>query len=508
MSPLKNDEHRELKEKTIAGIHWRFLTTTLQAVLTFSVGVLLARLLPPKDFGLLGMAVIFTGLADLFATVGMGPALIQREELDENTIGIAFLISIISSLLLTAFFFFTAPLIAGFFHEPQVTNILRALSLLFIVNGFSAISRALLARELRFKLLFHQEIASFVLGYGLLAVILALAGFGVWSLVGGTFLRTLLSCVILLYFSPIPRKFRRDRTSLLDILKFGSGVSLNDVLWYLSSNIDYLFISRYLSPTALGLYSRAADITRQPQDRFSNVLSSVLFPAYSRMQENRELMGRIYLKGVDIVSIVTFPLLAGIAVSSEYFVLGIYGENWSGAIAALQILCVAGMLKAVSHLAGAITHATGRIYSEVRRQALYACSLVILSFYGVRYGIEGMGVAVVLSSLLFYLLMAHCVINILGIRWSSFFMAQRTGTILALIVVTADVFYLYLLPRVTEALPDIVVLVTLVFLSLTSMLAGVLLLPRSVKGETIRWVISRYRDFFPRGLFNWLSRYI
>jgi len=276
----------------------------------------------------------------------------------------------------------------------------------------------------------------------------------------------------------------------------------------MSSNIDYLFISRYLSSTALGLYSRAADITRQPQDRFSNVLSSVLFPAYSRMQENRELMGRIYLKGVDVVSIVTFPLLAGIAVSSKYFILGIYGTNWSGAITALQILCVAGMLRSVSHLAGAVTHATGKIYWEVRRQALFSFLLIILSFYGIRYGIEGVGVAVVVSNLLFYFLMAHCVINILEIRWFTFFMAQKTGTILALVVVTADILYLNLLPHVTESLPDIVVLVTLVFLSLISLLAGVILLPRSMKGETIRWVVSRYSDFFPRNLFNWLSRYI
>ncbi len=507
MSPLKTDERQKLKEKTIAGIHWRFLTTVLQAVLTFSVGVLLARLLPPKDFGLLGMAVIFTGLADLFATVGMGPALIQRNEIDENTISSAFLISIISSMLLTVFFFFTAPFISDFFNEPQVTNILRVLSLLFILNGFSAISRALLARELRFKLLFYQEIASFVLGFGLLAVILALSGFGVWSLVGGTFLRTMISCAILLYFSPPPSlKLSFNKKNLYDILKFGTGVSINDFLWYISGNIDYFFISRYLSPTALGLYTRAFEIIKQPQTRISNVLSSVLFPTYSRIQENRKMMGRIYLKGLDIVSILTFPLLTGVAISSKYFIMGIYGNNWSGAINVLQILCFVGILKSISHLAGAITHATGNIFSEVRRQAIHTLTLVLLSSFFVRYGIEGVALAVVLSSITFYLLMAQCVIKILSIPWSSFFTSQRTGFSLALIVGVVDYVFIYFLQNSRVEIPHLVVLFVLFILSFFSFSCGIIFLPKPLNSDVIPWLCMRYKMFIPDFLYNMLLR--
>jgi len=452
------------------------------------------------------MAVIFTGLADLFATVGMGPALIQRRKLDEDTISTAFLISIISSLLLTAFFFFTAPFIADFFNEPQVTNILRVLSLLFIVNGFSAISRALLARELRFKLLFHQEIASFVLGYGFLAVILALAGFGVWSLVGGIFLRTLISCAILSYFSPPPLKLSFNEKIFYDILKFGTGVSINDFLWYISGNIDYFVIGRYLSPTALGLYTRAFEIIKQPQTRISNVLSSVLFPTYSRIQENRQMMGMIYLKGVDLVSILTFPLLTGVAISSKYFIIGIYGNNWSAAINVLQILCFVGMFKAISHLAGAITHATGNIFSEVKRQAIHTFTLVLLSIFFVRYGIEGVALAVVLSSITFYLLMAQCIINILSIPWSSFFTSQRTGISLAFIVGVVDYVFIYCLENSHAEIPHLVVLFVLFILSFFSFSCGIIFLPKSLKSDVIPWLFIKYKKYIPDFFYNLLLR--
>jgi len=217
-------------------------------------------------------------------------------------------------------------------------------------------------------------------------------------------------------------------------------------------------------------------------------------------------MSRIYLKGVEIITIITFPFLTGIAVSSKYVIIGIYGTKWSGAVTVLRILCVAGMLKAVSHLAGAITHATGSIYLEVRMQAIYAFTLITFSFYGIHYGIEGIGAVVVISSLLFYLLMAHCVINILEIHWWSFFMAQKTGTTLALIVAATDVFFLYFLHYLPVALSDLVILFILIFLSFLSLLFGIVFLPRSIKGDAISWILSRYRNYFPRFLFNWLYR--
>jgi len=508
MSEKRTDETTDLKEKTISGIHWRFLTTVTQLLLTFSVGVLLARILPPEDFGLLGMAIIFTGFADLFATVGMGPAIVQRKELDDATIGTATFVSVLTSLALTAFFFFAAPAIAAFFHEPRITLILRVLSVLFLLNGLSAISRALIVRELKFKSLFYQEIVSFLFGYGVLAVFMALHGFGVWSLVAGTFLKTVISCALLLYLSPSPLRLSFDRKKLAGIFGFGAGVSINDILWYTSDNIDYLLISRYFSPTALGFYTRAFDIMKQPVTRFSNVISSVTFPAYSRIQEDRERMGRIYLRGVDIVSIISFPVLTGIALASHYVIVGIYGPNWSGAITVLQILSVAGMLKAVSHLAGAVTHATGNVYSEVRIQGLYVLSLLLLCLWGVRYGIEGVAVAVVLSSLIFYLSMAQCVLKILAISWSSFFKAQRTGAILAIIVGMVDVVCLIVFSRFQAAVPPVAILFGMVVFSLIGLLTGILILPKSVKGDSISWIMLRYRNIFPRPLFNFVMRYV
>jgi len=320
MSEKRTDETTDLKEKTISGIHWRFLTTVTQLLLTFSVGVLLARILPPEDFGLLGMAIIFTGFADLFATVGMGTAIIQRKELDNGTIGTATFVSILSSLALTAFFFFAAPAIAAFFHEPRITLILRVLSVLFLLNGLSAISRALIVRELKFKPLFYQEIISFLFGYGVLVVVLA----------------------------------------------------------------------------------------------------------------------------------------------------------------------------------GAVTNATDNIYSEVKRQGFYAISLVILCLWGVRYGIEGVAVAVVLNGLVFYLSMAQFVLKILGISRSSFFKAQRTGAILAIIVGMVDIVCLIVFSRFQAALPPIVILFALIAGSLIGLCSGILILPKSLKGDSISWIMLRSRNIFPR----------
>ena len=174
-------------------------------------------------------------------------------------------------------------------------------------------------------------------------------------------------------------------------------VSIN----FLSNNVDSLIIGRFLNPALLGLYTRAMQLCTLPLNRIAATLSAVMFPSFAEIRDERERLKEAYLKVVNLVALISFPLLAGLAMGAKFVILGLYGENWQGATSVLRILSLAGMIKVVTNMAAPVVQATGHPYAEVRRQILSLLVMTVGCLGLVRYGIEGAGWAVVISSLVF-----------------------------------------------------------------------------------------------------------
>lgn len=501
-SPEPGHSH---KQRTLRGVAWNFLRVFGQTLLSLSAGIVLARLLPPADFGLLAIAMVFIGFAELIASAGMGPAIVQCKNLGDTHLRVATTLSLLAGGGLAGLLCLGAPLIGRFFGDPRVADILPVLAIGLACSAISAVSRGLLVRRMDFRRLFAIDVGAYLVGYAGVAITLALLGCGVWSLVIGTVVSLTLQGAAVLRAAPprFPPSLSRQETR--ELLGFGAGVSLNNTINYLAANVDYLAIGKYLNPALLGLYSRAYQLVTMPLSKIAATLSGALFPSYAEIQDDRAKLGRAYLKAVNATALFTFPILAGFAVAADTVIVGLYGENWRAAAPVFRILALAGVFKAVFHLAGTVAQATGHIRAEVRRQAAYLAILAGGCLLAVPYGIEAVGYAVVAGSLWLYLSMAQLACRIVACRWRDFFAAQLPGVALAALIAASqaallriDAGYLHLPPTLT--------LTALVLLSAAVGALALLGLPAAIVGPMPAWLCQHFAHRLPGPLQAWLRR--
>jgi O-antigen/teichoic acid export membrane protein len=253
-----------LGNRTIKGLSWNFTKVMGQSILQFVVNVVLARLISPQEFGLLGLTVIFTGLATIFSNLGMGSAIIQRKELTPEHTRTAMTVSLILGCIICGVFWILSPLIALFLNRVELVLLLRVISLQFFISGLTNVSLSLLMRSMQFKTIFFIEFISYLIGNGLTSITLALNGFGVWSIVWGNLVYAVISSVLFAYFSKIPKRLLIRKDKFKELIGFGGGVSAISLLNYTANNVDYFVIGKMLSPFKLGIYTQAFQLMRLP----------------------------------------------------------------------------------------------------------------------------------------------------------------------------------------------------------------------------------------------------
>ena len=488
---------KSLTDRTISGINWSFLNTYGISIVNIIVGIVLARLIPPQEFGLLGMTVIFTGLADLLVSLGVGPAIIRLKELNEEHVRVGATLTITASVLIYIIFWFASPYIAIFFNESRLVAILRVLSLLFIIRGVSRVSASLLTRALDFKNILIIELSSFTLGYAIVSVILAILGFGVWSLVIGRLLSGIISAILYLFKSHLPLKPLIRKKEFKDLAGFGSGVSLSQILQYASSNIDYIIIGKFLTPFKLGLYTRAFNLMTLPVDKISGSIYNVLFPSFSVVQSETEKLKTAYLRTVKTVTFFLFPVLAGMAVSAEYIIKGLYGLQWSGSIEVFRILCIGGILRATLGYSGAMAVATGRIFIEVSQQMVYLLILGSSALYLVQYGIEGVGIAVVLALTWMFIAQSWLAIKIIKSNWNNYLKSMIPGFINLLIMVASNLVIIFLIESFIPTAKNEIKLAFTLIINAVVFFIAIVFIPERIKGDTFNWLLEKYQRFVP-----------
>ena len=286
--------------------------------------------------------MIIIGFARVVSEVGMVPALVQREDLTESHIQVGFTLSVLWGLLLTAVIFISAPFAAVVFHTPEIIPIIQFLSLTFMFANFGATSQAMMQRKLEFRKLFLAEFISYVCGYIVVGVTLALLKYGVWSLAWAALVQSVSKACLLFFLSPHKLRPIIKVEEARHLLSFGVGMSLTRMANYAAQNADYLVVGRWLGATNLGLYTKSYQLMVLPVSQFSAVASFVLFPAYAEAQNDQERLRRAYFCAVFISSVVVFPAMVVMAIVAPEAIRGLFGPQWTGAVEALQILCIGG----------------------------------------------------------------------------------------------------------------------------------------------------------------------
>ena len=266
---------------------WTFSGTGVQVLVQVLAIMALGRLLTPEEFGLMGAATVVIACSQIVSQVGVGPAIIQRRELDQTHVRVAVTLSFALGVLLGAIVFFGAPVIAAFYRMPELEPILRAVSFLFPLDGLNTVAKSLLTRDLRFKLYIALDVLGYVLGYAAVGVVMALLGFGVWALVWANLMQVVVRAHRDVHRHPPHRRPSFDVRAARDLLSFGFGHSMAQIGTLLSQQGDNLVVGRWLGPEALGLYGRAYNLMVMPASAFGRIINRVLFPVMSQVQDER-----------------------------------------------------------------------------------------------------------------------------------------------------------------------------------------------------------------------------
>lgn len=425
------DALESLGSRARTAIGWKFLSQGMTYGVQIVTGIVLARLLMPKDFGVLGMATMVTGLVQIFQDLGMGQALVQRREVEQRHVAAAFWGTLVMGLLLCGLAALIAPYVGLFFKEPRMVPVLRMVALTFVISPFGTIPYAMLQRKMDFRTPFYSGIAG-ALAYAAVGVTMALQGYGYWSLVGGllasTFASVVALCLITRHLPPLVPSF----SGMSDLLSFGVGATGVGIFSYIAQQADYFVVGRRLDSAALGLYTRAFTLVHQPLGMVGNVLSPVLFPMFARLRDDHPRARAVLSETLNAVSLLFFPALGLCAVSAPELVPVVLGKQWLGAVAPIQVLAISGMLRVLINPSAMLAKGFGAVYSQVWRNAVYAGVLATAAYVGTFWGIVGVAWGVLFSTVVVWALNVHLLYRCSGYTLRSYVASMRGGTLCAL----------------------------------------------------------------------------
>lgn len=411
-----------------AGAQW--LAQIMQAI----VSVILARLLLPNDYGLMSMAMVFIGFIQVFNNLGLGPALIQRKVIDEKDISTAFWTTLAVGCVISLLAFALSFFIGAFYSEPKVIAIIQFLAIGFVLGAINSVQTSLLIRRMAFREIALAETAG-AIASSLAAILAAINGFGVWSLVvGGLSNQTIRIAAMRKYLNWRPH-FVFQRSRLRTLFSFGGNILGVNVLNYFNRNLDNLIIGKFLGVTALGFYDLAYQIMLRPIQNVSNVISRPLFPALAKVKEDKVATIEAYLAVVKGISLLTFPMMVGLASVAPQFVHVVLGEKWTPAIPIIQTLALVGAIQSVVVTTGDIFQSQGRPDIMLKWTCINS-PLIALSFWvGLRWGILGVAMAYAVMNVLLWSIIhgiANRLIELKNWRfWQALFPAMRASFFMA-----------------------------------------------------------------------------
>jgi teichuronic acid exporter len=392
--------------KVRSAVGWSVLEIFVRQGLGFVISIVLARILAPEDFGIIAMLAIFLVVASLFIDSGFSQALIQRQgstHVDESTIfffnlGMGGLVALVLCLC--------ASWIAGFYHQPILREITFLMAFNLMVNACGSIHTALLSKALDFKTLAKSGVAATLLS-GTLAIIMALAGWGVWSLVWQTIVSSLVMVAMLWSLHPWRPQWVFSLASLRSYFRFGGFLLLTGVLNNAYLNLNSLVIGKLYSSRDVGFYSRAQNLQQLPVTLLTSMVGRIAYPVFSQTADDKERLARGMRKAQAAIMLVNIPLMMVFLVLAEPLVLALLGSKWSTVIPVLQILSVGGILWPLNALNLNVLKAQG--HSDLNVRILLVKMLIGISLLALAStrGILAIAYAQALASILAFFINAH-----------------------------------------------------------------------------------------------------
>jgi O-antigen/teichoic acid export membrane protein len=429
---------------TIKNIGYNALAKFSILILSSIAGVILARNLTASDYGIVGFAMIFTNFLERFSDLGISNAVVQKHHLDENELYTGFTLKCIFGVLVFLVAFVLSPLSKYFFDNAAIIDVIKILSLNFIISSFAFLPYSLLTRELNYKKLSISQMASAALS-NTLAIIFALNGFKYWSIVIANVCLVVVNVILLNSIKPIRIKFSYSRGIASEFIHFGGNIFFIGLITFTIFNADNFLIGSVLGSAALGYYAIAFNWGTIICNIVSNTVYNVLFPTFSKIQNDKDSLKKAYLKTLEYVSFIS--ILANIAlflISYEflYYMLGHGTDRWLPALNVFKILCVYGILRSVLEPVGNVIVAMGKPNIIVKSNLVVGIIELSLLYPALKYfNIEGVAVLITIAYALQYFIYYPFLQKELNLNFKDIINAVKPAIISMLFVISVGLLF-------------------------------------------------------------------
>jgi O-antigen/teichoic acid export membrane protein len=400
--------------RILSGVAWKATSQVTLQLTRMVVALVLARMLAPHDWGLAAMVLIFAAFVVVFTDNALGTALIQRRDLREEDKSTVFWLTAVLGVVLALAGIAGARPLAAFYGEPAVAGLFAALSVGFFVTTLGTTHMALLAREMEFRLLELRQIAATLAG-AVAGISVALAHFGAWAIIAQQLGEATISTILLWVFSPWRPTRTFSRASIRRLRGFAGNVFAENLLYQSGRNVSSLLMGRFLGPAAVGAYALSTNVILVPFARIAGPLQQVFFPAFTRMNGDRERMADVWIRATRLVGLVAIPSLVGLAIVAPDFVQVVLGDKWHRVTPVIQVLAVVGIVQSLQTLTGEVLLALGRASWLLRFTAVWFVGAVASFVVGVHWGVVGVAVAYTAATLAIEPLRTYLTARALGI---------------------------------------------------------------------------------------------
>lgn len=378
-----------IKKTAYNGFKWSAIEKFSVQGTTFILQLILARLLVPSDYGIIGMLSIFLQIAQVFVDTGFANALIQKKQCSQVDYSTVFYYNLLVSISIYILFFFIAPFVSDFYHTEELTDVMRVLSLTVILNAIPIVNRTKLMQKIDFKTISKISLISTILS-GLGGILFAYLNYGVWSLciqsITNSILQCVLFCATVRWYPSLIFCFK----SFNQLFGFGSRVLITNIIGALYTNMYAIFIGRRFTKQDLGYYTRADQFASFPASSFVSIVTRVVYPIFCSIQDDDEKLCIAYRKIIKISSYIIFPVMIGLLSISEPFIITFLSSKWEGAIILLQILCLDWILDHLSSINLNLLYVKGRTDLALKLEIIKKTIAVAILLVTVNYGIIAM----------------------------------------------------------------------------------------------------------------------
>ena len=369
-----------MKNKIFSGFFWKFNEQISSQLVTFIISIVLARILTPKDYGIVALINVFISLADVFVTSGFGSALIQKKDADDVDFSTIFYISEIFSIVVYMFLFFIAPYIADFYNNTDLTVIVRVLALKLPLSAFNAIQQAYVSKKMLFKKIFISTTVSSIIS-GIVGIIVAYLGYGIWALVVQYILNTIIISIALFVQLDWHPQLKFSWASGKPLLSYGWKIVATSFIGTFFNQLRTLLLGKMYTPAELAFYNRGQKFPELVSQNIDGTISTVLFPAISEFNDDLSKVKSMIRRSLRISTFIIMPIMFGMAATSKPIILILLTDKWISSVPYMQYLCIAGAFGTISNTNMQAISAIGRsdvlLKLELVKKPLYLILLLI-----------------------------------------------------------------------------------------------------------------------------------